>query len=79
MWPQMMARGFKIWILEVEGLYYLCSKNKGADQLPVTVSWSAPLFLHMQNRFFHDKAHILSIMSRHQPASLDEPARLSLT
>ena len=30
---QKMARGLKIWIMEVEGLYYLCSKNKGADQL----------------------------------------------
>ena len=28
-----MARGLKFWILEVEGLYYLCSENKGADQL----------------------------------------------
>ena len=30
---QKMARGFKFWIQKVEGLYYLCSKNKGADQL----------------------------------------------
>ena len=28
-----MARGFKFWIYEVEGLYYICSENKGADQL----------------------------------------------
>ena len=28
-----MARGLKIWIEEVEGLYYPCSENKGADQL----------------------------------------------
>ena len=28
-----MARGLKIWIEEVEGLYYQCSENKGADQL----------------------------------------------
>ena len=27
--PQMM----KFWIEEVEGLYYLCRENKGADQL----------------------------------------------
>ena len=31
--PQKMARGLKFWILEVERLYYLCSENKGADQL----------------------------------------------
>ena len=28
-----MARDLKICIKEVEGLYYLCSENKGADQL----------------------------------------------
>ena len=31
--PQKMARGLKFRIQEVEGLYYLCSKNKDADQL----------------------------------------------
>ena len=30
---QKMARGLKFRILKVEGLYYLCSENKGADQL----------------------------------------------
>ena len=30
---QKMARGLKFCIQEVEGLYYLCSENKGADQL----------------------------------------------
>ena len=28
-----MARGLKFWIKKVEGLYYPCSENKGADQL----------------------------------------------
>ena len=28
-----MVRGMKFPIWKVEGLYYLCSKNKGADQL----------------------------------------------
>ena len=31
--PQKMARGLKFCIKEVEGLYYPCSENKGADQL----------------------------------------------
>ena len=31
--PQEMARGMKFQILKVEGLYYLCSINKGTDQL----------------------------------------------
>ena len=30
---QKMARGLKFRIRKVEGLYYLCSENKGADQL----------------------------------------------
>ena len=30
---QKMARGLKFRIQKVEGLYYLCSENKGADQL----------------------------------------------
>ena len=30
---QKMARGLKFQIKKVEGSYYLCSKNKGADQL----------------------------------------------
>ena len=28
-----MARGLKFRILKVDGLYYLCSENKGADEL----------------------------------------------
>ena len=31
--PQNMARGLKFRIYEVEGLYYSCIENKGADQL----------------------------------------------
>ena len=31
--PQKMARGLKFRTKEVEGLYYPCSENKGADQL----------------------------------------------
>ena len=30
---QKMVRGLKFHFQEVEGLYYLCSENKGADQL----------------------------------------------
>ena len=30
---QKMARGLTFRIKEVEGLYYICSENKGADQL----------------------------------------------
>ena len=31
--PQKMTGGLKFRILEVEGLYYPCSENKGGDQL----------------------------------------------
>ena len=33
--PKKMARGLKFWIkkVEPEGLYYLCSDEKGTDQL----------------------------------------------
>ena len=31
--PHEMARSLKLWIQEVEGLYYLCSENKGTSQL----------------------------------------------
>ena len=31
--PQKMARGLTFRIKEVEGLYNVCSKNKGTDQL----------------------------------------------
>ena len=31
--PHKMARGLKFCIYKVEGLYYLCRENKGADQL----------------------------------------------
>ena len=33
LWPQRMAIGFKFQIKEVEGLFYLCSENKGANEL----------------------------------------------
>ena len=36
---QKMARCLKFRIQEVEGLYYLSSENKGADQLGWLVGW----------------------------------------
>ena len=41
--PQKMARDLKFWIKKVEGLYYLCSENKGTDQL--CSYWAADLHL----------------------------------
>ena len=47
---QKMARGLKFRIYSVEGSYYLCNENKGADQLRgYREDESASLFSHMQN------------------------------
>ena len=48
-----MARGLKFRIQKVEGLYYLCSENKGADQLRGS-NREADLRLCW---FSHDAAH----------------------
>ena len=58
---QKIARGLKFHILDVEGLYYLWSKNKGADQL-----WyyhTAALrfcffFAYAKIKLSHDAAHM---------------------
>ena len=45
-----MARGLKFRILKVNGLYYLCSENKDADQLRGDREANLRLcFSHMQN------------------------------
>ena len=40
--PQKIARDLQFWFKEVEGLYYLCNENKGADQH----HWAADLRLY---------------------------------
>ena len=47
-----MARGLKFRIKKVEGLYHLCSENKGADQLRVFV------FSYAKRLFSHDAAYL---------------------
>ena len=48
-----MARGLKFRIKVVEGLYYLCSENKGADQLRGHSEADLRLcFAHMQKAGF---------------------------
>ena len=50
---QKMARGLKFRIQKVEGLHYLCSENKGADQLRGYREVDLRLFFsHMQNVSF---------------------------
>ena len=61
-----MARGLKFWIYEVEGLSYLCSEKKGADQLHGCCAADLRLyFAYAKSRFSHDADH----MFRH-PSSL---------
>ena len=55
--PQRMARGLKFWIYVVEGLYTLCSKSKGADQLVAQLICSIA-FAYAKIRFSHDVAHV---------------------
>ena len=56
---QKMARGLKFQTLKVEGLYYLCSENKGADQLRGYREADLRLcFRYIEDRWFsHDVAH----------------------
>ena len=58
--PQKMARGSKFRIYEVEGLYYSCSENKGADQLRGYREADPRLcFAYAKSRFSHDAAHLM--------------------
>ena len=51
--PQKMAIDLKLRSKEEDGLYYLCSGNKGADQLICVF-----VFAYAKGRFSHDAAHI---------------------
>ena len=54
---QKMTRDLKFWIKKVEGLHYLCSENKGADQLLICVF----VFEYAKCWFSHDAAQMLSL------------------
>ena len=53
--PQKKTRGSKFWIYKVEGLYYLCSEIKCADQLHG--------FAYAKSRFAHGVAQVNSTSS----------------
>ena len=56
-----MARGLKFWIYEEEGLYYLCSENKGAKQLCVSVfAYAKILFSHVPAQLIDFKGYLVS-------------------
>ena len=58
---QKMARCLKFRFYEVEGLYYPCSKNKGADQLRGYRKADLRLCFRICKMFSHNEAHILII------------------
>ena len=56
---QKMARGLKFRSKKVEGLYYLFSENKGADQFAVTAKLICVfVFAYAKRWFSRDTAHI---------------------
>ena len=57
---QKMARGKKFQILKIEGLYYLCSENKGADQLRSNTAKLICVFVFPYAKcwFSHDTAQL---------------------
>ena len=58
--PQKMSRDLKFQIEEVEGLYHLCSENKGTDQLCGYGAADLHLFFftYAKSRFSKDTAHV---------------------
>ena len=59
--PQKMARGLKLWMHDVEGLFYLCSKMKGTNQLRLTTQLiCAFVFTYAKNRFSCERLICLS-------------------
>ena len=59
--PQKMARGLKLPIKKVEGLYYQCSQNKGPDQLcSYRLLTCVFVFAFAKSRFSHDEANYIS-------------------
>ena len=59
--PQKMAIGLKFRIYEVKGLFYLCSENKGTDQLGSYPAADLRSFGICKSRFSYDAAHISPI------------------
>ena len=57
---QKMARVLKFRVEKVEGSYYLCSENKGADQFAVAAKLICVfVFAYAKRWFSYDAAHIM--------------------
>ena len=58
--PHKMVRGLKFCMYEVEGLYSLCSENKGVDQLWVFAKLICFfVFAYAKSRFSHNEAQFI--------------------
>ena len=57
---QKLARGLKFRIKKVEGLFYQCSENKGADQCVF-------IFAYAKRWFSHDAANYYVTLLRIEP------------
>ena len=53
-----MSKALKFPIWKVEPLYYLCSENKGADQLSGYLAADICVFVYTKGGFYHDAAHL---------------------
>ena len=75
-----MTRGLKFRIQEVEGLYYLCSENKGADQLRGYREADLRLcFRYAKSRFSHDAAQYKILIKVNGPYLFGMDPFISLT
>ena len=69
-----IARGLKFRTLEVEGSYYPCSENKGADQLRSYREADLCLcFRICKSQFSHDKAQMANTvdLAHYEPSHMD--------
>ena len=59
--PQKMVKGLKFRMHEVEGLYFLCSENKGADQRYCVTAQLICVFVfaYAKIRFSQKEAHLV--------------------
>ena len=65
--PQKMAGGLKFGIKKVEGLYFLCSENKDADQL---LGACLCFRIYAKSRFSHDMALMMKLICQDTPLLL---------
>ena len=79
---QKMVRDLKFRIKELEGLFYLCSENKGDDQL-ISCAVTAQLicvfvFAYAKCRFSHDAAHFEQQQNRKKKTVVMNPFKCCL-